>query len=213
MKNDNRFYELRTYFASPGMLNRLVSRFENHTFRFFAKHKMQVMGLWVPIDNQENKLVYILSFADQQACEKSWDGFKNDAEWLAIKQESIRDGELVASLKSVFMHTLDFSPEHLTFGENHVFELQTYKNTPNNQDLLRLLFSKHNRRLFQKHGINAIQYWEASEPESEEANLLIGLLVHRLQDEGKEADESANGFLSGFIKSEYLRAVSFSPLK
>lgn len=212
MKNDNLLYELRTYFANPGMLDRLVSRFENHTFRFFAKHDMQVIGLWLPLNNPENKLVYVLSFADQEACAKSWDEFKNDAEWLAVKQESIREGELVASLKSVFMHTLDFSPEHLTFAENHVFELQIYKNTPGNRELLRLLFNKHNMTLFQKHGIGTIQYWETSKQEVDKSNLLICLLV-RSQEDIKKADEPAKDFLSGFIKSEYLRAVSFSPLK
>jgi hypothetical protein len=108
MKNDNRLYELRTYFANPGMLDRLVKRFENHTFRFFAKHKMQVVGLWLPLDNPENKLVYMLSFADEGACEKSWKAFKDDPEWIAIKAESSSDGELVASIKSVLMHGLDF---------------------------------------------------------------------------------------------------------
>ena len=111
MKNDNRLYQLRTYFANPGMLDKLVSRFEHHTFRFFTKHEMQVVGFWLPLDNPENKLVYILSFADQEACTKSWEGFKNDSEWMAIKAESSRDGELVASIQSVFMHTPDFSSD------------------------------------------------------------------------------------------------------
>jgi hypothetical protein len=212
MKSDNRLYELRTYIANPGMLHRLVNRFENHTLRFFAKHEMQVVGLWLPLDNPENKLVYMLSFADQDACMKSWESFKNDPEWIAIKAESSRDGELVASLKSVFMYTLDFFPEHLTFGENHVFELQTYKNTADNRELLRSLFGKHNMTLFQKHGIGTIQYWETSEQDGDESKLLICLLV-RSQEHIKEADEPAKNFLSGFIKSEYLRAVSFSPLK
>ncbi|HTE27758.1 NIPSNAP family protein [Flavitalea sp.] len=111
MKNVNRLYELRTYFANPGMLDKLVSRFEHHTFRFFAKHKMQVVGFWLPLDNPENKLVYILSFADQEACTKSWLAFKNDSEWMAIKEESSSHGELVASIKSVFMHKPDFLPD------------------------------------------------------------------------------------------------------
>lgn len=110
MKSDNRLYELRTYFTNPGMLDRLIKRFENHTLLFFAKHEMQVVGLWLPLDNPENKLVYMLSFADHDAFVKSWENFKNDPEWIAIKAESEHDGELVASIKSVFMQTLDFSP-------------------------------------------------------------------------------------------------------
>jgi hypothetical protein len=109
MKHDSRLYELRTYFANPGMLDKLVSRFENHTFRFFAKHNMQVVDLWLPVDNPENKLIYILVFADQKSCEKSWDDFKNDPEWIAIKKESSRDGELVASVKSEFMRVPDLA--------------------------------------------------------------------------------------------------------
>jgi hypothetical protein len=212
MKNDNRLYELRTYFANPGMLDRLVSRFEDHTFRFFAKHKMQVVGLWLPLDNPENKLVYILSFADQKACTKSWVDFKNDPEWMAIKKESSRDGELVALTKSVFMHTLYFSTDYLTFRANHVFELRTYKSTPDNHELLRQMFREHNMRLFQKYGMNTIKCWATLEQEEGESNLLICLLVHRSQEEGKDADELAISSLSEFVKSEYFRAVSFSPL-
>jgi hypothetical protein len=116
MKSDKRFYELRTYFAAPGMLERLLSRFEDHTLHFFAKHNMQVVGLWLPVDNPENKLVYILSFADEEACKKSWEDFKADAEWLAIKGESVRDGELVVSVESTFMYSPDFVSAHLIGG-------------------------------------------------------------------------------------------------
>jgi hypothetical protein len=213
MKKDNLLYELRVYFANPGMLDKLVSRFEHHTFHFFAKHKMQVVGLWLPLNNSENKLIYILSFRDQKAYEKSWEDFKNDPEWIAIKEQSSRDGELVASMKTMIMHTFDFSPDHLTLGEHHLFELQTYKIAPNNLELLRPMLGQRDVRLFQKNQVSIIKYWEAAEQGGDKSNLLICLLVHRIQKEGQEADKTGNIFLPGLVTSEYLQAMSFSPLK
>lgn len=213
MKKDNRLYELRVYFANPGMLDRLVNRFEHHTFHFFAKHKMQVLGLWLPLNNSENKLIYILSFPDQKAYERSWEDFKNDPQWIAIKEQSSRDGELVASMKTMVMHTFDFSPDHLTPGAHHLFELQTYKIAPNNLELLRPMLGQRDVRLFQKDQVSIIKYWEAAEQEGDRSNLLICLLVHTLQKEGQEADKAGNIFLPGLVTSEYLQAMRFSPLK
>jgi hypothetical protein len=40
-------YELRTYTATPGMMDRLHARFRDHTRRIFARHGIQSVGYWV----------------------------------------------------------------------------------------------------------------------------------------------------------------------
>ena len=60
-------YEMRIYYAAPGKLEDLNARFRNHTMRIFAKHGMTNIGYWIPIENPENKLVYILSYPSREA--------------------------------------------------------------------------------------------------------------------------------------------------
>jgi len=52
-------YEMRTYYAPEGRLDDLHARFRNHTVKLFEKHGITNIGYWTPIDNKENKLVYI----------------------------------------------------------------------------------------------------------------------------------------------------------
>src|SRR5919199_346858 len=65
-------YEMRTYFAAPGKLDDLGARFRNNTTRIFSKHGMTNVGYWIPVDNPDNKLIYILSYPSREAREASW---------------------------------------------------------------------------------------------------------------------------------------------
>src|SRR5260370_37740825 len=69
---DSRLYEMRVYFAAPGKLDDLNARFRNHTVALFEKHGMENLGYWVPVDNKENKLVYILAYPSREARQASW---------------------------------------------------------------------------------------------------------------------------------------------
>ena len=62
-----RVYELRTYYAHEGKLDALHARFRDHTCALFEKHGMQNVGYWVPVDNKDNTLVYIVSHASRAA--------------------------------------------------------------------------------------------------------------------------------------------------
>jgi len=77
MKNDvhaqgKRVFELRTYHALPGRLPALQARFRDHTLKLFEKHGMTNIGYWVPIDNSDNKLIYVLAFPDLAARDKAF---------------------------------------------------------------------------------------------------------------------------------------------
>jgi hypothetical protein len=69
---ENRCYELRTYYAAPGKLEELHARFRDHTCALFEKHGISNLGYWVPLDNPENKLLYVLAYPSREAREKSW---------------------------------------------------------------------------------------------------------------------------------------------
>ena len=104
------FYEMRTYYAAPGKFEELENRFRNHTMRAFARHGMVNVAYWKPVDNPENKLVYILAYPSAQAREASWTAFRVDPEWVAAKAASEANGLLVSKVESVFLRSTDYSP-------------------------------------------------------------------------------------------------------
>ena len=110
-----RVYELRTYYAAPGKLEALHSRFRNHTIDIFKKHGMTIVAFWVPVDQTSgaatgDTLVYILSYPSLAARKQAWDDFGKDPEWVAVKTESEKDGKLVDKVDSVFLAPTDYSP-------------------------------------------------------------------------------------------------------
>jgi len=112
--NDSRLYELRTYHAEPGKLNDLLARFRDHTTRLFEKHGMTNIGYWVPVENKDNLLIYLLAHKDAAAAQKSWGAFRADPAWVAVKKasEDAAGGSLTVpdGVKSLFLKPTDFSP-------------------------------------------------------------------------------------------------------
>ena len=66
---DTRCYEMRTYYAPPGKLDDLHARFRDHTMKLFKKHGIENVGYWVPVDNSENKLIFLLAYPSRNARE------------------------------------------------------------------------------------------------------------------------------------------------
>ena len=106
-----RVFEMRTYTTHDGKLDALHSRFRNHTTKLFEKHGMTNVGYWVPDDAPlaQNTLVYILAHPSREAAKKSWDGFRNDPEWVKARTESEAGGKILSKIDSVFMSATDYS--------------------------------------------------------------------------------------------------------
>jgi hypothetical protein len=107
-----RVFELRTYTAHEGKIEALHARFRNHTVKLFTKHGMQNIGYWVPQDapGKTNTLIYIVAHASREQAQKNWEAFRNDPAWIQARDESEKNGKLVAKVESVFMDAVDYSP-------------------------------------------------------------------------------------------------------
>jgi hypothetical protein len=103
-EKETRFFELRTYYAAPGKLEALLTRFRDHTTAIFSSHGMVNIGYWVPLTNSENKLIYLLAYPSREAREKAWKEFWADPVWQAVVKESEKDGKLVRKAESVFLY-------------------------------------------------------------------------------------------------------------
>lgn len=110
-ESSERVFELRTYKATPGNLDKLLARFRDHTMRIFEKHGMTNIGYWIPTDEAESAdtLVYLLSHESQEAATNSWRAFSQDPEWQKVNADSNANGPILDSVQRKFMTATDFS--------------------------------------------------------------------------------------------------------
>src|SRR5688572_316629 len=109
-EKESRLFEIRTYYSPAGKLNDLHARFRDHTIKLFEKHGMTNIGYWTPIDNPENKLIYILAYPDMEAREKSWKAFLADPDWKKVQKETEANGAIVSKSEKIFLNAMDYSP-------------------------------------------------------------------------------------------------------
>ena len=226
-------YELRVYYAPEGKLDALHRRFRDHTMKLFEKHGMTNIGYWTPIENQNRKLIYVLAYPNREAAQKSWTAFLADPDWQKVHRESERDGRLVSKIESTFLTATDYSPEikPATSGDR-VFELRTYTTTSGNLERLHKRFRDHTTKLFEKHGMTNVAYWSPVKSDKRADNTLVYILAHKSVDAAKgsfdafrkdadwikakgESEKEAGGSLtmSDGVKSEFLRATDYSPIR
>jgi len=105
----NHVYELRVYHANPGKLDALNQRFRDHTITIFNKHNMKSVGYWVPQDNKDNLLIYVLEHPSREAATKDWAAFNADPEWVKVKAASEANGKLVDHVDDTYMNPTDYS--------------------------------------------------------------------------------------------------------
>ena len=174
---DDRCYELRTYTSPEGKLDDLDRRFRKYSRRIFAKYDMDQVGFWVPLENPENQLIYILSYENCADRDPAWDSFRSDPEWIRIKEITEAGGDLVTNVESTMLEAADVSPTIGPSAVEHgrIFELRTYTAHPGKLDALLDRFRNHTMRLFKHHGMTNVAYWL---PVDNEDNQLVYLLAH-----------------------------------
>ncbi len=233
-EKDSRVYEMRTYYAPKGRLDDLNSRFRNHTVKLFEKHGMTNIGYWVPIDNQENKLVYILAYPSREAAKKSWAAFGADPAWKAVKKETEAKGPIITKVESLYLQPTDYSPvPKASATGDRIFELRTYTATPKNLDNLNARFRNHTVKLFEKHGMTNIGYWVPVKGAKGDDNTLVYFLSHKSVEAAKKSfdgfrndpawkaalkasEEKAGGPLTVpkvGVKSVMMKATDYSPIR
>ena len=228
---DTRVFEMRTYHAALGKLDDLNARFRDHTVKLFEKHGITNIGYWVPIENTDNLLIYVLAYPSREARETSWKEFQADDDWKKAKAESEVNGKLVSKVDQLFLSATDFSPaiQPSAGSGERVFELRTYTATPNNLPLLHARFRDHTMALFAKHGMTNLFYWQLLPDQPNAENTLVYLLAHASADAAKASwdtfradpdwvavkkasEEKGGGSLTipDGVKSVYLKATDYS---
>jgi len=232
-EKDTRVFEMRTYHAAPGKLDALNTRFREHTTKLFEKHGMTNIGYWMPVENTDNLLIYVLAYPSRDAAKASWKAFIADPDWQKAAKASEVDGKLVTKADSVFMTATDFSPElKLSATGDRLFELRTYTTPPGKLPDLHARFRDHTIALFKKHGMTNLIYWQLLPDQPNAETTLIYLLAHKDTEAAKASfaefradpdwiaakdasEKKAGGSLTvpDGVKSVMMKATDYSPLR
>jgi hypothetical protein len=103
-------YELRVYRAVPNQMPKLLARFREHTLAIWEKHGIRPLGFWTTlVGESNNELTYILQWESLADRERRWTAFLNDPVWHRARDESERDGPLLANIANQMLAPTDFS--------------------------------------------------------------------------------------------------------
>ena len=105
-------YEFRVYHTYEGKLDDLLKRFREHTMALFEKHGIKNVAYWLPMDDplKGRTLFYIIAHPSREAADANWKAFRDDPEWISVRDKSEANGKLVEKVDSTFLTLTEFSP-------------------------------------------------------------------------------------------------------
>lgn len=221
------YFEMRTYTTNEGKRPDLIKRFQDHTLRLFEKNGIESVAYFLPTDEADSTLMFILGYPNEESRDDLWNKFANDPEWQEAYKASEANGALVKKVDQVFMvlaPSLNDTPKPSPSG---IFQLRTYYCFPGKIENIQARFRDHTRALFAKQGLKNYPYWVTVEKDGSQPKLVY-LLGHSDQaafdaaferfrtdpDWIKARDASeASGKIVEKVDAKFLKALPFSPMK
>jgi hypothetical protein len=103
-------YELRIYRCVPNRMPALLKRFETKTLRIWEKHGIRQAGFWTTMIGESNQeLTYLLAWESLAERERKWAAFISDPELVAARDETEKDGAIVANVANSILQPTSFS--------------------------------------------------------------------------------------------------------
>ena len=103
-------YELRVYDCLPGRLPALLKRFTDHTLALWDRHGIRQAGFFTTVVGESNqRLTYFLAWESLDERQAKWTAFATDPEWHKVRDESERDGQIVANITNQLLAPTAFS--------------------------------------------------------------------------------------------------------
>jgi hypothetical protein len=229
-------YELQVITAKPGKLDQLHAWFRDHQADVLAKHGATNLAYLVPLgENHDGKILCLYEYPSLPAIMKFSRAVKADPLWAPLDTSKDGPDRLVEKIDIVQCRPTPYSPlfEPGKTPEPRVFELRTYK-CPNPEKLafLHERFRNFTTRLFAKHGMENVVYFQPLDLEDSDRKLVY-LLGHKSHDTAQksfagfradpewlkarqESEAAAGGSLTNAengVVSEFFVGTEYSPLK
>jgi hypothetical protein len=172
-------YELRIYQPAEGGQAKLLQFMETQGLKLVQKNGLDVVAAFTPTDPKDTRIVTLVRHADRDACDAAYSKMESNPEIQAAFSNAFPSGLPLKSLTRIFLSPTDYSPALAADAKgtdakpDRVFELRTYIATPNNLEALHARFRDHTMKLFQKHGITNLVYWNIAKGESMTASEVL----------------------------------------
>ena len=102
--------EVRIFTCNPGLLPALQKRFKTKTLAIWKKHGIRQIGFWtVLVGDGNHDLHYLLAWDSLAERERIWNAFQADPAWHKARDESEKDGPIIANIKSALLRPTAFS--------------------------------------------------------------------------------------------------------
>jgi hypothetical protein len=163
---DTHYYELRVYDSNEGKQAKVNDLIAKSGVKYMTKHNINLVGAWVPVDSADDRVITLVSHKDKASAAKSWAAFQADDGWKSELADSSKDGKAVKAITQIYLNATDYSPtvKAANVGKR-IFEMRTYVSTPNNLKHLNARFRDHTVKLFEKHGMTNVAYFNIPEDE------------------------------------------------
>lgn len=220
-------YALVTWNAGSS-LDELHRQMQSCGLALLRKHGLSVQGCWVPDGaNPRGRLVCLLAAPSRFAYDAAWRALGLDGEWARHISPAL-------DAPSVLMALTSYSPhlQQQALAGGRVFEFRTYEAAPGRLSELNARFRDHTLRLFERHALHNLGYWNLLPGQEGSDTTLFYMLWHRdratgeaglqrfmADPEWKVALEASqvNGKLVAppprGVRSEFHLATAYSPLR
>jgi hypothetical protein len=225
-----RYTELRIYHVLPGKLEAALERLGEGVVALKRRHGLNPLAYWKSHDSQPAPVVVELLAPPSEASSRSaWDAFAADSELVAGESASnAANGECFSHVE-ILRLVAPADVWNLVVNSdrpNRTFDLRLYTRTPGKEDAFRERWQKHATRIYERHGMDNLGWWEATD--AEHPGVLVALLAHESFDaisatigrfhqdnewiSIEKATESHGPLRSG-VAAYKLVPADFSPLK
>jgi short subunit dehydrogenase-like uncharacterized protein len=109
LSGEHMIYELRVYRVVQGRMADLLTRFEHQTVPIMVRHGFVQAGFWTTIVGRSEQLTYLLAWESLAQRQEQWAAFESDAEWLAIRKSTEKNGPLIFEIESSLLRPTNFS--------------------------------------------------------------------------------------------------------
>jgi heme-degrading monooxygenase HmoA len=219
------YHELRVYHVLPGKAEAILERFSGKIGELKRRHGLNPVATWLGTseDGRETVVVELLAPRDAQAAEVGWKAFYADPEASEARHGKNFSG--VDHLKLVAPQSI----LELAAGASaaaRTFDLRIYQRAPGKEDGFEARWRNHAARVYRRHGLQPLGWWEARDDEHKGA--FVTLMAIRSPEalqaalaafnaDGdwlrNEHDSEAEGPLGTGVIRYVLRPASFSGLR
>jgi sugar lactone lactonase YvrE len=179
-----RYAELRIYHVLPGKLDAALERLDEQTIALKRRHGLNPLAYWKTHDPEAAPVVVELLAPPSEASSRSaWEALAADRDFAIL--ESAADaahGNCYSRIETLQI-TAPAEAWKLVGNSNRptrTFDLRLYTRTTGKEDAFRERWHKHATRIYQRHGMDNLGWWEATD--AEHPRVLIALLAHESLD-------------------------------